>query len=299
MAIDYTADDLVQWLKADPECGNAWGFIIERLQKLKHKFEVEYLIGRDFDGGLGKAYISTGANDRKQATEWAKDALREWAGSGVEGLGIHNTGVHTGSKYFSLMAREYANEGPGKGNTAKSIGTTLDFLTLLSKLGSKNGNSDMYPANASVGKDVPELLCFVYANMYSPTSQANVKLNPWASKDNHLAAIKGSYGSGPAGLNAQYYDSDDNEDDQTHHFAAYFCHGASHGMGLYKMHIALSASSDWSIREQKVLNQGDYDLGWVGAKWGVSFDKKPRFIGAEVEKALLNADTNVKLPVPD
>ena len=62
---------------------------------------------------------------------------------------------------------------------------------------------------------------------------------------------------------------------------------------------ALSASSDYSIVHQKILNQGDYDLGWVGAKWGDSFKRRPRFIGGEVEAALLAADPDVRAPVPD
>jgi hypothetical protein len=291
MAFEYTANDLIKWLKEDKECNGAWPFIIERLLKLKHRFEVEWLIGRDFDGGAKKAFVSTGANDRAQATEWAKDALREWAGSGVMAGGDDNY------DYFSLIAREFANEGPGKGNTAKSIGTTLDFLFLLSRSGGKRGNYDMYRAIGDT-RNVPEILCFVYANMYNPTDQVYVKLG-LASKDNHLAAIPGGYGSGPKGLKDQYYDSDDNEDDQTHHFAAYFCHGASHGMGEVGMHVALYGTSDKTFWRGKIINQGDYDLGWVGAKWGDSFRRKPRFIGKEVEDALQRRDDNVKAPVPD
>lgn len=291
MGFEYTADQVIQWLKADQECNGAWPFIIERFLKLKHRFGVEYLIARDFDGGAKKAVVSTGAKDPAQATEWAKGALREWAGSGVNASGDDNF------DYFSLIAREYANVGPGKGNTAKSIGTTLDFLFLMSRIGGKRGNYDMYQAIGDT-RDVPEILCFVYNNFYSPTDQLYVKIG-LASNDNHLAAIEGTGGSGPPGLNPQYRDSGGKDFDQTHHFAAYFCHGATHGMGESAMHIALSASNDWSIREQKVLNQGDYDLGWVGAKWGASFAKKPRFIGKEVENALLNPTSQVKAPVPD
>ena len=103
---------------------------------------------------------------------WAKDALRIWAKAGVE----------QGGNYFPLIARDYANNGPGKGNTAKSLGTTLDFLILLSKYGSSRANGRMLETNAVMGKDVPELFCFIYNNMYSPTSQAGVTVMTMAGQ---------------------------------------------------------------------------------------------------------------------
>ena len=281
MAFKYTAADLVKWLKADLSYGNAWGFVIDRLQNSSHTFEVEYLIGRDFDGGEKKAYVSTGAKDQAQATSWAKDAIREWAGSGVLAAG----------NYFPLIARDYAGNGPGKANTAKSLGTTLDFLILMSKFGSTAPNMDMLETNAIIGKDVPEVFCFIYANKFSPGN--------FLQKTQAMVNIEGPVGSGPPGLNAQFWDSlNGSHTDQTHHFAAYFCFGASHGFHINELHIALQATADWSIVHQKVTNQGDYDLGFVGAKWGASFKKKPRFIGKEVEAALLAKDTAVHDPLP-
>lgn len=242
----YTAADLVKWLKADASCGNAWGFIIDRLLNGKHKFEVEYLIGRNFDGEYQRAYVSTGAKTQLEATNWAKDALREWAGCGVD----------FGDNYFPLIAREYAINGPGGGNPAKSLGTTLDFLILLSKFGSSRPNNDMLETNAVAGKDVPEVYCFVYTNKYSPSdftrrTRAIVNIEGWP---------------GPPGLHRMYWDSEEPWTDQSHHFAAFFCFGASHGFHEMKLHIALWRTGDWSITQQRVINQGDYDLGFVGAK---------------------------------
>ena len=65
------------------------------------------------------------------------------------------------------------------------------------------------------------------------------------------------------------------------------------------MDSALSYSHDYDDRNKKILNAGDFCLGWVGAKWGDSFKRRPRFIGAEVEAALLAADPVVNSPVPD
>ena len=94
-----------------------------------------------------------------------------------------NGGVEQSGNYFPLIARDYAINGPGKGNTAKSLGTTLDFLTLLSKFGSSRPNGRMLETNAVMGKDVPELFCFIYANMYSPISQAGVKIATMAGTE--------------------------------------------------------------------------------------------------------------------
>jgi hypothetical protein len=289
MAFTYTATDLVDWLKADLSYGNAWGFIIERLLKNKHTLEVEWLIGRHFDGEYGRAYVDTGARDRMQATEWAKDALRERAGTGVDVPG----------NYFPLIARDYAINGPGKGNTAKSLGTTLDFLILLSKFGSNHPSGDMLETNATLGKDVPEVFCYIYANKYSPgnfTQRTRAMVNIQGNE-----ATKTKSAVGPPGLDPMYWDSGPGHEheDQTHHFAAYFCFGASHGFHPNEIHTALSYSGDWSIWDQKVLDQGDYNLGFVGAKWGASFKKKPRFIGKEVEQALLTKDTAIHDPLPD
>ena len=282
MAFTYTPADLVTWLKADMSYDNTWPWVIDRLRNSGHKFTVEYLIGRDFDGGEKYASVSTGAKNQIEAVSWAKDAIREWAGSGIEAAG----------NYFPLIARDYAINGPGKGNTAKSLATTLDFLILMSKFGSTKSNNDMLETNAILGKDVPEIYCYIYANKYSPSD----KLRKTEAKVN----IEGPKGGGPPGLDPQYWDSvNGTHTDQTHHFAAYFCFGASHGFHKGELHTALSATDDWSIVHQKVTNQGDYDLGFVGAKWGASFKSKPRYIGSEVETALTSKDTAVEDPVPE
>lgn len=215
--------------------------------------------GQSIPEGEKCAYVTCKADDRFDAIGFAKDALRIWAKAGVNNAG----------NYFTLIARDYANNGPGKGNTAKSLGTTLDFLILLSKYGSTRPNGRMLETNAVIGKDVPEVFCYIYSNMYSPSSRGWNKIaSLWSNEDNHKAAIEGKNGSGPPGLNAQYWDSDDPDNDQTHHFAAYVCHGASHGLNEVMMNNALGASGDYDARNKNILNKGDFYLGWVGTSGG-------------------------------
>ena len=272
MAITYTADDLKLWLKSDPQFSLYWRFVLDGMARLGHSLEVEYLIGRDFDGTIDHAYVSTGANSQSEAKQWAEDAIREWAG-----LGATST-----STYFTKLVRNWAMNGPGKGHTAKCIGTTLDFLTLLSAAGSKSSTFDMLSCSSAHKFDVPGTFCWVFADRYSP-------IDP--SETTHPGVNIGGPASskiGPPGLAEKYWDSFPGNEwtDQTHHFAGYFSFGANWGTATSVVHTALAATSDWSIREQKITNQGDYDLGFLAANWGSSWASKPRFIGKEVEKDL-------------
>ncbi|MFO0849281.1 MAG: hypothetical protein U0871_12105 [Gemmataceae bacterium] len=289
MGFTYTTANVVEWLKADMTSSGTWPWVIDRLRNSGHTFEVTNMHpSKPFTGYAKTAYVGNTARDQIEATNWAKEALREWAGAGVEEAG----------NYFPLIARDYAINGPGKGHTAKSLGTTLDFITLLAKFGSSWANGNMLETNAVLGKDVPEVFCFAYTGVYSPTGRFWAKVG-LGDADNEKAPIEGTGGDGPNGLNEQFFDSNGKGYDQTHHFAAFFCHGASHGLHESEMEVALSATGDWSIVHRKVTNQGDYDLGWLGAKWGASFKGRPRLIGKEVEAALLAGDKDLRAKVPD
>jgi hypothetical protein len=145
MGFSYTPDDLKKWLRADPLHGPKWKFVLDKMSGLGHTLEIERLIGRDFNGTTSRAVVSTGARNQSEATQWAQDAIREWAGNGS---------TKFTSQYFLDIARAWAAEGPGKGHTARCLGSTLDFLTLLSSAGSNDSSFDMLPASSSVCNDV-------------------------------------------------------------------------------------------------------------------------------------------------
>ncbi len=130
--------------------------------------------------------------------------------------------------------------------------------------------------------DVPGVICWVFADRFSPvdpTEHTDPKVN-----------IHGPVSSkiGPPGLKERFWDSAPGNEwtDQTHHFGGFFSFGASFGMDIHKLHLALSGTSDWSIAKQEIVNQGDYDLGIMAARWGDSWSKNPRFIGKLVEQEL-------------
>ncbi len=276
MAIKYTSDDLKQWLKSDPKFGQEWTFILNKMALMNHKIEVESLFGRSFDGTDSRAVVSTGANDKIQATQWAADAMREWAGNGCS----------LGKPYFMYLARQWANEGPGKGHTAKCLGSTIDFLTLISRFGANKATNDMLPASTSVSVDVTNVFCWIFSDRISATQNKEIT---FAAK----ICGRGFGKDGPPGLNRKFWNTDgdgnpdaDSDEDQTHHFAGFFQFGATYGAGESRLRMALSNTGDWSITEQKILNKGDYDLGFVAARYGNAYSKDPSFIGKAVEAEL-------------
>lgn len=276
MAIGYTGDVLKQWLRTDPKFGQEWNFILNKMAMLGYKLTVESLFGRNFDGTDTKAVVSTGAKTQLEATQWAADALREWAGKGCS----------LSKPYFMYVARQWAAEGPNSGHTARCLGSTLDFLTLISRVGSSSPSSDMLPGSAPVSVDVTNVFCWVFSDRISATHNKEITLG---------ARVVGRMPKdGVPGLNRRFWNTDgegnpdiESNDDQTHHFAGFFQFGATYGAGESRLHLALSNTGDWSILNQKILNKGDYDLGFAAARWGKSYSDNPRFIGKEVEAELI------------
>jgi hypothetical protein len=282
MSITYTVDDLKNWLNTDPKWGVQWTFVLNGMSRLGHNLEIEYLIGRNFDGTAYAAYVSTGADNQAQATEWAADAIREWAG-----IGSTST-----SNYFAKLARLWATNGPGKGHTAKCLGSTLDFLTLLSEAGSNHKSSDMLSTKAVTDFDVPGVFCWVFANKFTPVD-FTIHTEPGVN-------IGGPEGTniGPPGLAKKYWDCYPGNEwtDQTHHFAGYFSLGANWGLDVHRLHTALAATGDWSIMKQEITNSGDYLLGIMAARWGDSWSKCPRYIGRVVEQELMEETYDISSP---
>lgn len=276
MAISYTSDDLKNWLRADPRFGREWTFILNKMAMIGCKVAVESLIGRNFDGTDNQAIVSTGAKDPLEAAQWAADAMREWAGRGCS----------LSKPYFMYIARQWAIEGPGRGHTAKCLGSTLDFLTMISRVGSRNPSYDMLPGSSAASVDVTNVFCWVFSDRIDATHNKEIIFS---------AKIYGrGFGKdGVPGLNRKFWNTDgdgkpdsDSDEDQTHHFAGFFQFGATYGAGETRLHLALSNTGDWSIIDQKILNKGDYDLGFVAARYGNAYSKAPGFIGKAVEAEL-------------
>lgn len=276
MAINYTSDDLKQWLRTDPKFSQEWTFILNKMSMIGHKVAVESLIGRNFDGTDSRAIVKTGANNRLEAAQWAADAMREWAGNGCS----------LSKPYFMYIARQWAIEGPGRGHTAKCLGSTLDFLTMISRVGSSSQSSDMLHGSASVSVDVTNVFCWVFSDRINAVQNKEITFGAKISG-------RGFGKDGPPGLNRKFWNTDgngnpdiDSDEDQTHHFAGFFQFGATYGAGESRLRVALSNTGDWSIIDQKILNKGDYDLGFVAARYGNAYSKNPGFIGKAVEAEL-------------
>ncbi len=263
----YTASDLRA--KLISRHGRKLDFLFKEFDKRGFEFKVEDLWLRNFDGTSKGAYVKDNAPDLDTAAGWAMDALREWAGLGLSGSG----------NYFGEITREWASHGDGEKDVPACVGSTIDWAYLFSS--NANGrlvaSADMYQVAGGNKPDLFNLICWVFADkLDAVVGFADAKVN----KPSTL------------GLNKRWWDCDPrlpvipNDSDQTHHFAGYFWFGANVGTSTSLMRTALSGTTDWSIVHQKVINQGDYDLGFLGAQWGERMKDKPGFIGKAVESDL-------------
>lgn len=272
---EYTADDLKQALRKDAVHGDKYAFVLKKMDTLGHRFKVEWLIGRDFSGDSAGVTVSTGAGNLAEAVGWAKDGLREWAHDGMDKNG----------NYFGLTVREWAIS---KGaSTAVSCGSTVDFAFVFSGASSKSAGVSMYALTSVIEKDLFDLVCWAFANMWSVRNPLGA--SQLAAKVN----IQGKEGGGPPGLHRHYWDSrpDSSHTDQTHHFAFYFAVGAKVGAGLELLKPFLIVTGDWGTGG-RILNAGDYYLGLTAARLGASFRQAPGLKGSAIATALLS-------PYPD
>lgn len=271
---EYTADQLKQALRTDAAHGDKYKFVLAKMEKLGHKFKVEWLIGRDFSGNSAGVTVSTGADTLIEALEWAKDGLREWAHAGVDKNG----------NYFGLTVREWATS--KKASTAVSCGSTVDFAFVFSGAASKSVGVSMYSVVSKIEKDLCDLVCWAFANMWSVLNPAGaIGLGAKVNIEGH---------PGPPGLHRDYWDSLNRHHDQTHHFAFYFAVGAKVAASLEGMKAYLIVTKDWSVGGT-ILNAGDYYLALTSARLGAAFRKAPGLKGSAIEKALLTPSPDIPI----
>lgn len=246
--------------------GEKLRFLFEKFDAKGFKFEIQDLWLRRFDGTSKGVYIDDGASNLSKAADWALDAIREWAG---RGLGQNDN-------YFGDITREWAKTGEAKGNVPACLGSVLDWCYLFSSGPSSNRSSDMYDVSSDKPPDLTCLYCWVFSDKWTATAPHHARAAVNITSDR--------------GLNKKYWDMTPplgiNTSDQTHHFAAFFWFGANVGTGSYRSNLALSWTGDWSVLHQKVINQGDYDLGYLAARWGAKMASKPDYYGKQIEADL-------------
>jgi hypothetical protein len=264
----YTAAELRRELIA--KHGAKLRFLFDEIDKRGLDFKVEDLRLRRFDGTKKGAYIDDGAPDIATATDWALDALREWAG---ESIRISTPG-RLQAGLFAEISREWAKNGEGKFNAPAFLGTTIDWLYLFSATSSGSPNGDMYPLfmRVSVVNDLFDLYCWIFSDKWNAISgtKADAKVN--------IASH--------TGLARRYWDKDGPQADQTHHFAAYFWWGANFGTNWWLLKKALADTGDYDTAAEVATNPGDVELGKVAARWGSYMKDRPGYIGKMVEDDL-------------
>jgi hypothetical protein len=267
MPATYSVNDLRQLLIK--RHGAKLQFLLDKFDARKFEFEIQDLWFRRFDGTAKGVYVDDGASSLSEATDWALDAIREWAGHGID---------HNGN-YFGEITRAWAKTGEGKDNVPACLGSVLDWCYLFSSGPSSNSNSDMYHVYTRTGGplDLTNLYCWVFADKWRASSlkHAHAMVNITSDR----------------GLNKKYWDMSPelggiNKTDQTHHFAGFFWFGAHVGTGSHRLNIALSTTGDYSLLHHKVLNQGDYDLGYLAADWGKKMVTNRGYLGKQIEASL-------------
>ena len=106
----YSAEEVRKELEKN--YGDKMTFVLQKLDQNRHKFVIEDLWLRRFDGTKNGVYVDCEATTVQEAAEWAMDGLREWAGNGE-------------TTYFRNIARSRASSGPGAKDVPSSLGTTL------------------------------------------------------------------------------------------------------------------------------------------------------------------------------
>ena len=265
MAATYSVNDLRQLLiQRHPA---KLQFLLDKFDARKVEFEIQDLRFRRFDGTSNGVYVDDGASSSSEAADWALGAIREWAGNG---LGASDS-------YFCEITREWAKTGEAKDNVPACLGSILDWCYLFSSGPSSNSSSDMYDVTNPGDFDLTNLYCWVFADKWAATELKHTRAMVNITSDR--------------GLNKKYWDMSPelggmNTTDQTHHFAGYFWFGANVGTGSHRLNLALSTTGDYSLLHQKVLNQGDYDLGYLAADWGKKMVTNPGYLGKQIETSL-------------
>ncbi|MFO1066664.1 MAG: hypothetical protein U0892_22620 [Pirellulales bacterium] len=272
MTFIYTGRDIRTALESEPDHGAKYAFALKEFDQRGFTFGVQDtgFFGGKYEVSDHGITIDVGAGDLSTAVQWAKNALREWAGGGV-----------SAKTYFAETARAWAID--KKGSFPNCMGSTVDFLYLFS--GASASSSDrtmkMYGINMGMEEvgmlDVARIYLWVFVNWWTPFGQTqdHIMVHPALSD-----------------LHSDYIDSLNSIADQSHHYAFYFWVGVNFGAGELVMSKFLEKTHDLDEKWKKILNKGDYYLGYLAARHGQSLKKNDRFMGAQIESEL-------KSPFPD
>ncbi len=266
MTFIYTGRDIRTALASDPDHGAMYAFALKEFDQRGFTIGVQDtgLFGGKYQVSDRGITIDTGAKDLDTAVTWSKKALREWA----------NRGIQT---YFAEIARAWAIN--KKASFSNCMGSTVDFLYLFSRDSApvEDRTMDMYWVNDSQKVDMTQLYLWVFVDWWTPIGQTNdpIMVHPDVSD-----------------LHQDYLDSINKSADQSHHYAFYFWVGVKLGAGEGVMSEFLEKTHDLDAKWKKILNRGDYYLGYLAARHGDSLDKKNRFMGAQIAKELTS-------PFPD
>lgn len=268
MAFIYTPADLRKELMADPQHADILTFVLKEFDNRSFSLTVESLgIFSRFKGTSNGVVVDTDASDIKQAAEWAKNGLREWA----------KAGITEPNEYFALIAREWAKS--KKDSCTKCLGSTVDFLYFFSRQAARKEGSvrvfDMYEISSSIERDMKGTLLKVFVDWWDVGVVQGLDHTPVKTNQ--------------ADLHPDFHDSQPGhyDEDQTHHFALYFYVGVKIGAGQPLLDIVLKKTHDLDDNG-KIINAGDYYLGITAAKLGDDFDDDPRYIGDLITRVLRN-----------
>lgn len=264
MGFIYTPQEIRREMESDPKHGAIFAFVLKEFDARGFSMGVQPLgIFTSWQASARGVTVDTGARDIATAARWAKNGLREWAYLGIQGT---NT-------YFGEVARAWSKS--QKASCTKCIGSTVDFLYLFSMSMADSGASGigMYQISSSINRDLKGILLWVFVGWWDVGVVQGFDSTPVQTDQTDL--------------HRDYHDSQPNhyDEDQTHHFALYFYVGVKVGSDKFLLKPVLKRTHDIDD-DGNITNEGDYYLGLTAARLGDDFDNRPRFVGAEITRAL-------------
>jgi hypothetical protein len=265
MAFTYTPQDVRKELVSDPQHGAMFDFVLKEFDKRHFSLKVEGLgfFALKWKASASGIIIDSGAQDIRTAAAWARNGFREWAG-----LGIRDPNI-----YFAEIARAWAQSQAT--SCTQCLGSTVDFLFLFSSAATTAQTNRMYQISSSINRDLKGILLWVFVGWWEVGLSQGLDSTPVHADQSDL--------------HPDYHDSQPGlyDEDQTHHFALYFYVGVKVGSSKVLLYPVLKRTHDIDDNGN-IINAGDYYLGLTAARLGDDFDDHPRFIGAEIARALQN-----------
>ena len=238
----------------------------------------------NFNGETDYIWIECRTDSVEQAAGWLEDGIREWANNNRKGA-------------FREVVREYAQDLKAKGNDSVGVlAETYDFAHKFSQYPSGDKTSDMMDAYK-----VADEVMWAFSDCDLSLTLDNTLLKKTQAKVNvtnnkSLSRYFLDFNRGPireGGALLDHTQAFKNED-QTHHFAAFFA------LGVKVREASEIIGSTRSIlgRDTPSENPGDFLLGVTAARLGVSYANNPRYMGKDIRNDLTNdpqkAGPNVK-----